>query len=41
VRSLEHQGKHAEAGRIRARWEEVWRDADITLSSSCICLPGI
>jgi tetratricopeptide (TPR) repeat protein len=40
-RSLEVQGKHAEAGKIRARWEEVWRDADITLSSSCFCLPGI
>ena len=40
ARSLERQGKDAEAQRVRARWREVWRDADVTLSSSCFCQPG-
>jgi tetratricopeptide (TPR) repeat protein len=41
ARCLDLQGKGAEAQRVRARWSEVWRDADVTLSSSCFCLPGI
>jgi tetratricopeptide (TPR) repeat protein len=41
ARSLELQGKGAEAEQARARWAEVWRDADVRLSSSCFCVPGI
>jgi tetratricopeptide (TPR) repeat protein len=41
ARSLELQGKDAEVQRVRARWEEVWQDADVTLSSSCFCQPGV
>lgn len=40
-RALELQGKDEEASKVRARWEEVWQDADVTLSSSCFCLPGV
>jgi tetratricopeptide (TPR) repeat protein len=40
-RSLELQGKNAEASQFRARWDDVWRDADVILSSSCFCMPGI
>jgi tetratricopeptide (TPR) repeat protein len=40
AQSLERQGKHDEAATVRARWREVWKDADIELSSSCFCLPG-
>jgi tetratricopeptide (TPR) repeat protein len=40
-RSLELQGKTDEAEKVKARWNEVWKDADITLSSSCLCLPGV
>lgn len=40
-RSLELQGKDEEASKVRARWEESWRDADVPLSSSCFCLPGV
>ena len=40
ARSLEFQGKHDEAARVHARWQEVWKDADIPLSSSCFCQPG-
>lgn len=39
-RSLERQGRDAEARRLRDRWEEIWRDADFELTSSCLCLPG-
>src|SRR5262249_25770918 len=40
-RSLEVQGKNEEAKAIRARFEEVWKDADVELSSSCFCIPVI
>jgi tetratricopeptide (TPR) repeat protein len=39
MRSLEQQGKKDEATPIRARFENVWKDADIRLSTSCLCLP--
>ena len=34
VRSLEAQGKNAEAAEARARFEQAWRHADVTLTSS-------
>lgn len=41
MQALEHQGKDEEAKRVRARWEEIWKDADVTLSSCCFCQPGV
>ena len=41
ARSLELQGKEAEAEKVRARWQEAWRDADVQLSASCFCQPGV
>ncbi|MFO0907407.1 MAG: hypothetical protein U0794_03435 [Isosphaeraceae bacterium] len=40
-RALEMQNKDAEAAPVRSRWEASWRDADVELSSSCFCLPGV
>jgi tetratricopeptide (TPR) repeat protein len=39
ARALELQKKDAAA--TRARFSEIWGDADLQLSSSCLCLPGI
>jgi tetratricopeptide (TPR) repeat protein len=41
MRSLERQNKTQEAQPIKARFDRVWKNADIQLSSSCLCLPGI
>jgi tetratricopeptide (TPR) repeat protein len=41
AQALERQGKRDEAERTRARWKAVWRDADVMLSSSCFCQPGV
>jgi tetratricopeptide (TPR) repeat protein len=41
MRALDLQGQAGEADKVRARWEEVWKDADVRLSSSCFCLPGV
>ena len=41
MRALELGGKAEEADAVRSRWEEVWKDADVQLSSSCFCLPGV
>jgi tetratricopeptide (TPR) repeat protein len=40
ARALELQGKDVEAKQVRSRWEMVWRDADVKLTSSCFCQPG-
>jgi tetratricopeptide (TPR) repeat protein len=40
MQALEHQGKDEEAKQVRARWEAIWKDADVTLSSCCFCQPG-
>jgi tetratricopeptide (TPR) repeat protein len=39
-RSLHLQNKPAEANQIEVRFREVWRDADVQITSSCYCLPG-
>lgn len=39
-RSLKGQGKMDEAERVEARFREVWRDADVKITSSCFCQPG-
>ena len=40
AKSLSLQGKRAEAAEIQKRFERVWQDADVNISSSCFCLPG-
>jgi hypothetical protein len=37
---LRQQGKSAEAAENRAKFEEVWRDADLKITSSCFCQPA-
>lgn len=39
-RSLHLQGKHAEASQIEARFQQVWSDADVRITSSCYCQQG-
>jgi tetratricopeptide (TPR) repeat protein len=41
TRSLELQGKTGEASRLRTRFDRAWADADVRLSSSCFCQPGV
>lgn len=36
--SLEAQGKKDEAARVRARFSEVWKRADVKIRSSCYCV---
>ena len=40
ARSLELQGKADEAGAVRKRFAECWKDADVEITSSCFCQPG-
>jgi tetratricopeptide (TPR) repeat protein len=35
--SLEAQGKKTEAAKVRARFEEIWKHADVKITSSCYC----
>jgi len=39
ARSLQMQGKVAEAALVRARFEKAWQHADFKMTSSCCCLP--
>ncbi|HJQ99749.1 MAG TPA: hypothetical protein VJ826_15650 [Candidatus Polarisedimenticolaceae bacterium] len=41
TRALKAQKKNDEAAATEARFNDAWRDADIKLSSSCLCLPGV
>ena len=40
-RSLRLQGKEGEAAEVEARFKEIWAGADIELTSSCFCQPGV
>lgn len=40
TKSLEMQGKKAEAEKTRGEWKKVWAQADINIGSSCLCVPG-
>lgn len=40
-RALRMQKKNEEAKAIGARFAEAWASADVKLSSSCFCLPGV
>lgn len=35
--SLETQGKEAEAAAVRAKFDEIWKHADVKIPSSCYC----
>ncbi|HEY0864111.1 MAG TPA: tetratricopeptide repeat protein [Lacunisphaera sp.] len=39
-RTLQHLGREAEAAPVLKKFEQVWAQADIPLTSSCLCLPG-
>lgn len=41
ARALRLQKKAAEAKAVDARFRAAWADADVELSSSCFCLPGL
>jgi tetratricopeptide (TPR) repeat protein len=34
---LEVQGKKSEAAQVRARFDEIWKHADVKITSSCFC----
>ncbi|HEY0867572.1 MAG TPA: tetratricopeptide repeat protein [Fimbriimonas sp.] len=38
--SLRRQGKTSDAERMQGRFAAVWKDADMSISSSCMCLPN-
>ena len=40
ARSLRMQGKKAEAAPHEKLFAEAWKDADVTITSSCYCQPG-
>jgi tetratricopeptide (TPR) repeat protein len=35
--SLEAQGKKTEAAKVRVRFDEIWKHADVKITSSCYC----
>lgn len=39
-RTLQHLGREAEAAPVLKKFDQVWAQADIQLTSSCLCLPG-
>lgn len=40
ARSLEQQGKRAESAKFDTQFKELWREADIKITSSCYCQPA-
>jgi tetratricopeptide (TPR) repeat protein len=38
---LKKQGRSAEAVPVQAQFEQLWREADVTIGSSCFCQPGL
>jgi tetratricopeptide (TPR) repeat protein len=41
ARSLQLQGKRDEASAVEARFQKIWANADIPITSSCLCRPGL
>jgi tetratricopeptide (TPR) repeat protein len=41
ARSLERQKKSDEAALVEARFQKMWAKADVQITSSCLCQPGI
>jgi len=39
-KSLASQGKTKEASEAEAKFKEVWKNADLPITSSCLCLPA-
>ncbi len=39
-KSLASQGKAKEASEVEAKFREVWKNADLPITSSCLCLPA-
>jgi tetratricopeptide (TPR) repeat protein len=40
AKSLSMQNKNAEAAEFERRFRAVWKDADVTIESTCFCLPA-
>ncbi|HYD48717.1 MAG TPA: hypothetical protein VEB21_10235 [Terriglobales bacterium] len=40
-RSLERQGKRAEAAEVRARFEQIWANSEVELTTPCYCEPKV
>jgi tetratricopeptide (TPR) repeat protein len=40
ARCLQLQGKRNEASAVQARFQKVWANADMQITSSCLCQPG-
>jgi tetratricopeptide (TPR) repeat protein len=40
ARSLELQQKGGEAAAVEARYQIIWSNADVQITSSCLCQPG-
>ena len=41
ARSLKLQNKTPEAAKVEAQFKKIWAKADIKLTSSCLCQPGL
>jgi tetratricopeptide (TPR) repeat protein len=41
AQALHRQGRHAEASRTEIRFKTIWSKADLQITSSCLCVPGI
>ncbi len=41
MKALKAQGREDEAKAVESRWGAIWKDADVRLTSSCLCLPGL
>jgi len=37
--ALMQQGKMKEVAALRSQFKEIWRKADVTITSSCLCQP--
>jgi tetratricopeptide (TPR) repeat protein len=40
-RALQMQRKEAASAEVEKRFDHVWREADLTIKSPCLCLPGV
>jgi tetratricopeptide (TPR) repeat protein len=40
ARCLQLEGKRNEAAAVEARFQKVWANADMRITSSCLCQPG-
>jgi len=40
AQALHHLGKHQEAAETDKRFQKIWKNADLQITSSCLCVPG-